>query len=106
MTESRCNRGAVNPRFRRPNTGFGKHQAGNELQQTAELHAALWECAEAADCPHPSLIDTEAARQLLAIRSAWSRLSPDVRTAIVAIVKAGVPTVEQAQVKGLSKRSD
>ena len=76
--------------FRRPNSGFANDLAGNQLQQSAEERAALWECAEAADCRRTSLIDTVDGQQLDVIAAAWSTLPSEVRAAIVAIVHAAI----------------
>jgi len=80
-------------RFRRPNRDIANDLAGNELQQTAIERAALWECAETADCRQASLNDTEDGRQLHVIQAAWSLLPLEVRAAMVAIVQAAVPKV-------------
>jgi len=64
------------------------------LQQTAEERAALWECAEAADCLQASQIGSIEGEQLHVIVTAWNTLPTEVRAAIVAIVRAATPKAE------------
>jgi hypothetical protein len=74
--------------------GFANELAANELHQTGEERAAIWECAEAADCRQTSLTDTVEDQQLDVIAAVWSTLPSEVRAAIVAIVQAAAPTME------------
>lgn len=75
------------PRFRRPEAGFCKELAANDLQQGPHELAVNQECGAGCECPLASHSDGHSS-EILKIAEAWPSLPGHVKQTIITLVES------------------